>query len=117
MDLLRVHDLEYGFLVSAAKSLPETKESSTSRVGVGNAIGRYKLMEQLGEGGMGVVFVAEQSEPVKRRVALKVIKPGMDSKEVMARFEAERQALALMDHPSTLLCDGANKRRAHYRIL
>ena len=63
-------------------------------------IGRYKLLEKIGEGGFGVVFLAAQTEPVKRRVALKVIKPGMDSKEVIARFEAERQALALMDHPN-----------------
>ena len=62
-------------------------------------IGRYKLLQQIGEGGFGTVFLAEQSQPVKRQVALKVIKPGMDSKEVIARFEAERQALALMDHP------------------
>jgi serine/threonine protein kinase/tetratricopeptide (TPR) repeat protein len=63
-------------------------------------VGPYKLLEQIGEGGMGVVYVAEQSTPVKRRVAIKVIKPGMDTKEVVARFEAERQALALMDHPN-----------------
>ena len=68
--------------------------------GPGTVIGQYKLMEQIGEGGMGVVFVAEQQEPVRRKVALKIIKPGMDTKEVIARFEAERQALALMDHPN-----------------
>lgn len=67
---------------------------------VGTAIGPYKLMEQIGEGGFGLVFVAEQQRPVRRRLALKVIKPGMDTREVIARFEAERQALALMDHPS-----------------
>ena len=66
----------------------------------GDKIGRYKLLEQIGEGGFGVVYVAEQVEPVRRRVALKVIKLGMDTKEVIARFEAERQALALMDHPN-----------------
>jgi serine/threonine protein kinase/tetratricopeptide (TPR) repeat protein len=65
----------------------------------GAAIGPYKLLEQIGEGGMGVVWMAEQKEPIHRRVALKVIKAGMDSKQVLARFEAERQALALMDHP------------------
>src|SRR5882672_2204469 len=63
-------------------------------------IGRYKLLQQIGEGGCGVVFMAEQEEPVRRRVAVKVVKPGMDTKSVIARFEAERQALALMDHPS-----------------
>jgi eukaryotic-like serine/threonine-protein kinase len=67
---------------------------------VGQSIGRYKLMEEIGEGGCGVVYVAEQSQPVRRRVALKVIKLGMDTKAVVARFEAERQALAMMDHPN-----------------
>jgi eukaryotic-like serine/threonine-protein kinase len=62
--------------------------------------GRYKLIEEIGQGGMGTVFMAQQTEPVKRLVAVKIIKPGMDSKEVLARFEAERQALALMDHPN-----------------
>jgi serine/threonine protein kinase len=57
-------------------------------------------MEQIGEGGMGLVFVAEQQYPVRRKVALKIAKPGMDTRDVMARFEAERQALALMDHPN-----------------
>jgi serine/threonine protein kinase/tetratricopeptide (TPR) repeat protein len=66
----------------------------------GDAIGPYKLMEQIGEGGMGVVYVAEQHQPVRRKVALKIIKPGMDTKQVVARFEAERQALAMMDHPN-----------------
>ncbi len=66
----------------------------------GTVIGPYRLMEQIGAGGMGLVFVAEQQHPVRRKVALKVIKPGMDSREVIARFEAERQALALMDHPN-----------------
>jgi serine/threonine protein kinase len=65
----------------------------------GDWIGRYKLLRQIGEGGWGVVFLAEQKEPVRRQVALKVIKPGMDTKSVIARFEAERQALALMNHP------------------
>ena len=68
--------------------------------GVGAVLGRYKLLERLGEGGCGVVYVAEQTEPVRRRVALKVIKLGMDTRAVVARFEAERQALAMMDHPN-----------------
>lgn len=67
---------------------------------VGAQIGPYKLREQIGEGGMGVVYVAEQTEPVKRKVALKIIRPGMASRDVVARFEAERQALAMMDHPN-----------------
>jgi eukaryotic-like serine/threonine-protein kinase len=65
----------------------------------GDCIGRYKLLEHIGEGGMGVVYMAEQEEPVRRKVALKIIKLGMDTRQVVARFEAERQALALMDHP------------------
>jgi WD40 repeat protein/serine/threonine protein kinase/Flp pilus assembly protein TadD len=68
--------------------------------GPGSVIGRYKLLQQIGEGGFGVVFMAEQQEPVRRLVALKILKAGMDTKEVIARFEAERQALALMDHPN-----------------
>jgi serine/threonine protein kinase len=66
----------------------------------GTMIGPYKLLEQIGEGGMGLVFMAAQTRPVKRRVALKILKPGMDTRQVVARFEAERQALALMDHPN-----------------
>ena len=67
---------------------------------IGDVIGRYKLLEKIGEGGFGIVYRAEQTEPVKRHVALKVIKLGMDTRSIVARFEAERQALALMDHPS-----------------
>ena len=66
----------------------------------GDKVGRYKLLQQIGEGGCGVVYMAEQEEPVRRRVALKIIKLGMDTKSVIARFEAERQALAMMDHPN-----------------
>src|SRR5438132_2501500 len=68
--------------------------------GAGTAIGSYKLLEQIGEGGFGVVFMAEQQAPIRRKVALKVLKPGMDTRQVIARFDAERQALALMDHPN-----------------
>lgn len=71
-----------------------------TRIGESTQIGPYRLMERIGEGGMGVIYVAEQSEPVRRRVAVKVIKPGADTKEVIARFNAERQALAMMDHPN-----------------
>ena len=66
----------------------------------GSRIGRYKLLHTLGEGGMGIVYLAQQHQPVKRQVAVKIVKPGMDSKRVIARFEAERQALALLDHPN-----------------
>ena len=65
----------------------------------GERIGPYKLLQEIGEGGFGTVWMADQTEPVKRRVALKIIKMGMDTKEVVARFEQERQALAMMDHP------------------
>ena len=70
------------------------------REGPGTIIGRYKLLERIGEGGFGVVYMAEQQHPVRRKVALKVVKPGCDTGQVIARFEAERQALALMDHPN-----------------
>jgi serine/threonine protein kinase len=69
-------------------------------VGIGEQIGRYKLLRILGEGGFGIVYLAEQQRPMKRQVALKIIKPGMDSAQVIRRFEAERQALALLDHPN-----------------
>jgi serine/threonine protein kinase len=74
------------------------KPSTTEHIGT--MVGRYKLLEQIGEGGFGSVWAAEQREPVKRRVALKIIKLGMDTKQVIARFEVERQALAMMDHPN-----------------
>src|SRR5437868_1960664 len=78
--------------------LPRSAPAS-ERVGTLVA-GRYKLLEQIGEGGMGTVWVAEQTQPVRRKVAVKLIKAGMDSKTVLSRFEAERQALAVMDHPN-----------------
>jgi serine/threonine protein kinase len=84
---------------SAPKPTPFAIEDR-SYDALGQTIGRYKLREKIGEGGGGVVYVAEQTEPVRRRVALKLIKLGMDTKQVVARFEAERQALALMDHPN-----------------
>src|SRR5881409_3624145 len=80
--------------------------------GPGTLIGRYKLLEKIGEGGCGVVYMAEQQEPVRRRVALKIIKLGMDTRSVIARFEAERQALALMDHPNIArVFDGGSTER------
>ena len=86
---------------------------------IGQKIGRYKILEKVGEGGCGVVYVAEQNEPVRRRVALKVIKLGMDTKAVVARFEAERQALALMDHPNIakVLDAGATEAGRPYFIM
>jgi WD40 repeat protein/cell division protein FtsL len=84
----------------AAKATMKLELADTPDEAVGQTLGRYKLLERVGEGGCGVVYVAEQTEPVRRRVALKVIKLGMDTKQVVARFEAERQALAMMDHPN-----------------
>src|SRR5207237_3018360 len=87
-----------GFLERPAIAIDAHFEQPAERPGA--QIGPYKLLEQIGEGGMGVVFMAQQVLPVKRKVALKVIRPGMDTKQVIARFEAERQALSLMDHPN-----------------
>ncbi len=84
----------------AAATAKATAVTESPDEAVGQTLGRYKLLERVGEGGCGVVYVAEQTEPVRRRVALKVIKLGMDTKQVVARFEAERQALAMMDHPN-----------------
>jgi eukaryotic-like serine/threonine-protein kinase len=78
----------------------EARGPSPIAEGPGTRIGPYKLLQPIGEGGMGVVYLAEQEHPVRRKVALKIIKPGMDTAQVVARFEAERQALALMDHPN-----------------
>ncbi|UCF16343.1 MAG: serine/threonine protein kinase, partial [Phycisphaerales bacterium] len=86
------------FLEAPAVHSNVTLDESPLIEGPGTKIGHYELLELIGEGGMGLVYLAQQKEPVKRRVALKIIKPGMDSKEVIARFEAERQALALLDH-------------------
>jgi len=80
--------------------IPEWMEDDDILEGPGTIIGHYKLLEEIGEGGFGVVFMADQIEPIRRRVALKVVKPGMDSRQVVARFEAERQAVAMMDHPN-----------------
>jgi serine/threonine protein kinase/regulator of sirC expression with transglutaminase-like and TPR domain len=95
--LLQRHETAGQFLESPAAA-PITSVNDSIRERPGTVIGPYRLMEQIGEGGMGLVFVAEQLQPVRRKVALKVIKPGMDTRQVVARFEAERQALALMDH-------------------
>jgi serine/threonine protein kinase len=92
-------------LLEAHQAIGSIHTSSSSAVasqtpGLGTNIGPYRLLERLGEGGFGVVYLAEQHHPVRRTVALKVLKPGMDTGQVIARFEAERQALALMDHPN-----------------
>jgi eukaryotic-like serine/threonine-protein kinase len=88
-----------GSFLAGRSPVPTVTVDEPPREGPGTLIGPYKLLEQIGEGGMGLVFVAEQELPVRRQVAVKLIKPGMDTREVVARFEAERQALALFDHP------------------
>jgi serine/threonine protein kinase len=98
--LLRAFAEAGSFLESPAAQFAESNHSPMIAEGPGTEIGPYKLLEQIGEGGFGVVFLAEQERPVRRRVALKIIKPGMDTRQVIARFEAERQALAMMDHPN-----------------
>ena len=103
--LLRSHEEAAGFLSDPSRK-PDGPDIAPRHVNPsltekpGDRIGRYKLLQEIGEGGCGLVYMAEQEEPVRRRVALKVIKLGMDTREVMTRFEAERQALALMDHPN-----------------
>ena len=112
-NLLKAHDQAGAFLGEPAfptEGVPSPSAGENGRNGPamvaavseapGDRIGRYKLLEKIGEGGCGVVYMAEQAEPIRRRVALKVIKLGMDTRQVITRFEAERQALALMDHPN-----------------
>jgi serine/threonine protein kinase len=121
--LLKAGEEAGAFLESPAAVPP--KPGSTIRLDpapsekAGDRLGRYKLLQQIGEGGCGVVYMAEQEEPVRRRVALKVIKLGMDTKSVIARFEAERQALALMDHPNIakVLDAGATKTGRPYFVM
>jgi tetratricopeptide (TPR) repeat protein/serine/threonine protein kinase len=97
--LLQAHQA-LGSIQDRGAGDPATTIDVALREAPGMVIGPYKLLEQIGEGGFGVVFMAEQQEPIRRKVALKVIKPGMDTRQVIARFDAERQALALMDHPN-----------------
>src|SRR5215471_9403994 len=99
--LLKFNERAGDFLETPpTESLHEMRAKVTAGEKPGDEIDRYRLLQQIGEGGCGIVFMAEQETPVRRRVALKIIKPGMDTKSVVARFEAERQALALMDHPN-----------------
>jgi len=99
-ELLKSHEQAGDFMEAPALEAEVTLEDSALTEGSGSVVGRYKLLEKIGEGGFGVVWAAAQKKPVKRRVALKIIKLGMDTREVVARFEAERQALAMMDHPN-----------------
>src|SRR5262245_6717842 len=96
--LLEAHQQPGPFMERVAPAMVATADEPVSER-PGTVIGPYKLLEQIGEGGFGVVFMAEQFQPMRRKVAVKVLKPGMDTRQVVARFEAERQALALMDHP------------------
>jgi len=96
--LLHAHNATCTFLEDVPAGHDPTEDYQPIAERPGTVIGPYKLMEQIGEGGFGLVFVAEQQHPIRRKVALKIIKPGMDTRDVIARFEAERQALALMDH-------------------
>src|SRR5262245_35265894 len=96
--LLAAAESSDSLLDRPAGSCPVVTINQPVTGGAGTQIGPYKLIEQIGEGGMGAVWMAQQTEPVKRLVAIKLIKAGMDSKQVLARFDAERQALALMDH-------------------
>jgi WD40 repeat protein/serine/threonine protein kinase len=116
--LLERHERAGSFLESPVANLVSTAEDPLP-AHPGTMIGPYKLLEQIGEGGFGVVFMAEQQQPLRRKVALKVVKPGMDSKQVIARFEAERQALALMNHPSIakILDGGATDTGRPYFIM
>ena len=100
-ELLKAHDDAGNFLggIDDSTSVSNLEKEKTSAL-VGTQIGPYKVLQEIGEGGFGVVYMAEQTQPVDRKVALKIIKPGMDSREIIARFEAERQALAMMDHPN-----------------
>ena len=98
--LLEGLEKQESFLESPAAAFVATVTPAPLTETAGTVVGPYKLLQQIGEGGFGVVYMAEQSKPVRRKVALKIIKPGMDTREVIARFEAERQALALMDHPN-----------------
>jgi serine/threonine protein kinase/tetratricopeptide (TPR) repeat protein len=98
--LLQAHGQVGSFLEEQAAGPPAANVDEPIPEGPGTVLGPYKLLEPIGEGGFGIVFLAEQQQPIRRKVALKVLKPGMDSRQVIARFEAERQALALMDHPN-----------------
>ncbi|MCH7799745.1 MAG: protein kinase, partial [Planctomycetes bacterium] len=119
VDALLQADAEAGSFLASATRTADTTVAAAPHEQAGTMIGRYKLLQIIGEGGFGVVWMAEQKTPVKRRVALKIIKLGMDTKQVVARFEAERQALAMMDHPniSTVLDGGATDTGRPYFVM
>ncbi|HVK10286.1 MAG TPA: serine/threonine-protein kinase [Gemmataceae bacterium] len=117
--LLRSHDEAGSLLEQPLFRTARTIDHAPAAEEPGGVFGPYKLIERIGEGGMGAVWMAQQAEPVKRLVAVKVIKAGMDSKQVIARFEAERQALALMDHPNiaTVLDAGTSEGGRPYFVM
>ena len=122
VDALLAADAEAGSFLASATRTAGTNRSTVEAAPheqAGAMIGRYKLLQPIGEGGFGIVWMAEQRKPVKRRVALKIIKLGMDTKQVIARFEAKRQALAMMDHPniSTVLDAGATDTGRPYFVM
>ena len=100
LDLLFEAHVSDDFLAMPAAAVVATTSPPMPVAVIGDTIGPYKLREQIGEGGMGVVYLAEQTDPVRRKIALKIVRPGMASQDVVARFEAERQVLAIMDHPN-----------------
>jgi len=118
-DLLKAHSQAGDFLEEPAIGPSVTLGDPNLTEGPGTIISRYKLLEKIGEGGMACVYMAEQKEPIRRKVALKIIKLGMDTKQVIARFEAERQALAMMDHPNIakVLDAGATKTGRPYFVM
>ena len=117
--LLKAHEEAGSFLEVPDVGQNATLDDLSSIEGPGTKIGRYEVLELIGEGGMGLVYLARQKKPVKRQVALKIIKPGMDSKQVIARFEAERQTLAVLDHPNIahVLDAGTTKEGRPYFIM
>ena len=117
--LLRASDQASGFIKGLEKELASVADDEWDSDCVNSQIDRYRLLEKIGEGGFGIVYLAEQRVPVRRRVALKIIKAGMDTKEVIGRFEAERQALALMDHPhiAKVLDGGATETGRPYFVM
>jgi eukaryotic-like serine/threonine-protein kinase len=119
VELLAHHFEQNSFMQNPAVEVATVLIPVPTAEGPGSRIGRYKLLQLIGEGGMGVVYMAEQEEPVHRRVALKIIRLGLDTKHVVARFEAERQALALMDHPNfaRVLDGGATETGRPYFVM
>jgi len=117
--LLKAREIRDGFLESAPWDPAIILDPPVLTEGPGTVIGRYKLLEKIGEGGMAVVYMAEQEQPIRRKVALKIIKLGMDTRQVIARFEAERQALAMMDHPhiAKVLDAGATETGRPYFVM